>query len=189
MTMTTTKPVSATNGMSAKQIATFIRLHNFYDLGEALGFEDNVTAELWKDALKACKKPADRSALRDGFVKAKEANGSTRDAAYRRFSRLAQLYTPQSSRKAKSNKAKAEKAETIESATDAAEDESPVHTLSESQLKRNVVQATVMLAMLQEKANDPEIAKGIGEVLATLVQKGKRKSIGQPAPTEESEAQ
>jgi len=177
--------------MKAKQnklsvaIERAIRAENFYVVGESLGFEEIVTAEYWVGALKSLKKPADRVAMRAGFVAAYRCAHKSEAAAQKRFSRLAAMYSPQTSRKAKSNEAKAAEGEAIEAATDGADD-SIVSTLSESQLKRNVLQATVMLAMLQTTA-DAAVAKSIGEVLAVLVQKGKKAAKAAAANVEAEE--
>src|SRR5881394_1082772 len=94
--------------MKAKQnklsvaIERAIRAENFYVVGESLGFEEIVTAEYWVGALKSLKKPADRVAMRAGFVAAYRCAHKSEAAAQKRFSRLAAMYSPQTSRKAKS---------------------------------------------------------------------------------------
>ena len=90
--------------MKAKQSKTgvavqkAIRALNFYDMGEALGFESMVSETQWRDVLRSCKTTTDRNSVRDGFIAARIAGGASYDAARRKFYRECALYTPQSSR-------------------------------------------------------------------------------------------
>lgn len=153
----------------SKQQSRDIRAHNFYDMGEALGYDDNATEQQWQAALRACKKPADRNALRAGFVAAVMASGKSEAAAQRRFSRLANAYTPETSRKAKSNAAKAEAAANDDAGDDDdADDGAQVIRLSEKQLARNVLQATTFIAAWQAGEADSTTLGRLGELLAIL---------------------
>ena len=160
-------------GKVTKAMKRTIRAHNFYDMGEALGFESMVSETQWRDALRSCKGTADRNALRDGFIAARMAGGSSYDAARRKFYREAALYAPESSnRQAKANAAKAaaKEAEADGDADDAdiGGDAAKVTRLSEKQLARNVLQATAFLAAWQAGEADAGTLGRIGELLAIL---------------------
>jgi hypothetical protein len=100
--------------MAAKVKQTKDNTIAFYEMGEALGAQqaefDADATQSWRDALKACKTPLDRKALRAGFVDAyRNASHVSEESAQNRFSYLARLYSPDTSRKAKHNADKGKK--------------------------------------------------------------------------------
>jgi len=71
-----------------------------FETGEALGYATVENDLAWAEALRACKVHADRIILRHGFVSAVVAAGrKTKEQAERRFTYMASLHSPQTSRK------------------------------------------------------------------------------------------
>lgn len=158
--------------MKAKlnKVAQAIRSLNFFDMGEALGFESVVSEQQFREVLRCCKSPRDRNDVRDGYIAARQAAGASYEAARRKFYREAKLYAPESSNRQK--KANAKKAAAKQAEADAVvggNDGGKAHKLSEKTMARNITAATRFIATWQDAAmGQADTLDRLGKLLQVL---------------------
>jgi hypothetical protein len=81
-----------------------VRHVGLFQMGEELGYATVESELAFADALKLCRTPADRLALRSGFVSAYSAARKVPEAsAIQAFNRRAKVHAPGTSRKHKAN--------------------------------------------------------------------------------------
>lgn len=134
-----------------------------FALGEELGSLAAESSHAWADALKACKAHADRMFLRAGFVSVyAPLRNVSQDSAIKKFNRLAAVYAPDTSRKAKSNKAK-------KSGRKEKTDTGKAEKLSEKDVAARMVKALAYISKAQARhAGDTEMLEVLGEIAAIL---------------------
>jgi hypothetical protein len=167
------------SGKTAKAAALETRDLNFYQMGVALAMDDIATEQQFQEALRACKTPRDRSALRDGFIDTQcKVRGLTAIYARRKFYALAKLYTPLSSRQRKAmaerDAAKAKAAKAADEAV-GGDAEGKLDKLSDKEMSSIILRAVGKVALAQTQPPADFLAWA-GELLAILNPTRKRKA-------------
>lgn len=144
-----------------------------FERGRELGTESAEHKLAWQAALKLVGRDhAKRMALRGGFVAAyAPLRGVSEAAAILQFNRMAAVFAPESSRKAKSNAAKAK----AKAKPGRKEKTANVKgTLSEKEVAKRLTQALAYIAKAQQQhAGDDEMLEVLGEIASILGGKAK----------------
>lgn len=151
-----------------------------YELGEELGHELAGHDMAFRDALKQCRTPDERRALRAGFTTAyMQARSVNKHAADAAFDRQASRLTPHTSRKAKSNAEKAKRGrpeKTAGKATQVSDKQQASRLLNVTRfaekLRENPIPAKVLGSGWESK--DPA---ELYDLLATYIRDGIASSI------------
>ncbi len=166
----------------SKAVADAVRGGNFYDDGVSLGQDVAVTVAEVAKALKQCKKPADTVALREGFIvgfqgawAATTGKVVSYAAARRKFYRMAKMHLdPKVNRQAKANEAK-----DAAKANGEAKVEKIATVMSEKDMARAIIGATMFIAEWQGQTQDNDTLERLGKLLAIVTPqaaKGKAKA-------------
>jgi len=135
-----------------------------YSLGFELGAEHAESQTAWAQALRTCKAPTDRKALRAGFVAGYAPFCGSVKSAQNRFDYLARMFSPHTSRKAKSNAKKAKAKGGRPEKTKATK-----AVMSEKTMARNITAALGYIAKMQEKfLGDDDVMPVLGKIASIL---------------------